>query len=146
MKTLLYKIIFYASMTISVFLTFSACAASNKNQAPVEGATPNPPAPTTGPVIGKPKFTYSTIKSIESFSQRRLADRDLNSVKKVIETLVLLDDQDPSRTAVMMLSESYGRHKRIYDRAFKSLETPQNKSQLQEIRELMIHFSEDGNG
>ena len=142
MKTAVHKIILFASLTGSVFLSFSACATSNKDNASAQAQVAAPAAP----AIGKPKLTYATITAIEKFSQRHLNDKDFNSVRKVIETLVLLDDQDPSRTAVMMLSESYGRHKRIYDRAFKSLETPQNKSQLQEIRELMIHFDEDGNG
>lgn len=137
MKTALNKIIL--SVAVTVVWSFTADAASNNTPAPARAVA-------EVSVAAKPKFTYATIKAIENFSQRRLTDRDYESVKNVVQTLALLDEQDPSRTAVMMLSESYGKYQKIYDRAFKTLITPQNKSQLNEIRELMIHFNKDGNG
>lgn len=132
MKTAFNKLVLVA--VIAVFGSLSALAAG-----PAVAAA-NPSA------AQRPKFTYATIQAIETFSQRRLTERDFAAVKNVAQTLVLLDEQDPSRTAVMILSESYGKYKRIYDRAFKAIETPQNKIIIEELRELMGHFYEDGNG
>lgn len=117
----------------------AARATATVTSAPVSVSKGASPATT-------PRFTYATIQAIETFAQRRLTVRDFEAVKNVVQTLVLLDQQDPSRTAVMMLSESYGKYKVLYDRAFKAIETPQNRTIILELRELMSHFYEDGNG
>lgn len=134
------------AVALTCFATSTHAAQTTARQ-PAQNATSAPTvSKSEQPSTAQPHFTYATIKALETFSQRRLTERDYESVKKAVQTLVLLDDQDPSRTAVMMLSESYGKYKKIYDRAFKALENQKNKNQLEEIREVMAHFDEDGNG
>jgi hypothetical protein len=70
---------------------------------------------------------------------------DLELVKNVIRTLIKLDNEDPSRTAVMMLSRSYFMNLEIYKAAFAALQTKDNKIQLNEIESLMRNFK-SGNG
>ena len=87
------------------------------------------------------------VSKIEAFSKKKLNPKtDLAEVKKTIQTLLLLDNDDPSRTAVMILSESYNKNKSLYDKAIKAVENKQNKQQLSEIKKILANFSKDGNG
>ena len=87
------------------------------------------------------------VSKIETFSKKKLnAKTDLEEVKKTIQTLLVLDNDDPSRTAVMILSDSYNKNKALYNKAFKAVETKQNKQQLSEIKKIMANFSKEGNG
>lgn len=112
-----------ASLIILLF-TFSAIAAETKANLPAD-----------------------TMKNIEAFSKKKLdPKKDLEEVKKNLNTLLLLDNEDPSRTAVMILSESYNKNKTLYDKAFKAIETKKNKQQLNEIKAMMADFHKNGNG
>lgn len=116
---------------IFIFLSSMQLQAENKT---VQAATPASAVP------------ISTIKELEVFAQKKLNEKkDLEEVKKVIKILIALDNEDPSRTAVMDLSESYNKNKKIYNKAFKALETKKNKIQLNEIKNLMAQ-AENGNG
>ncbi len=89
----------------------------------------------------------STMKDIEIFSKKTLNEKtDLEEVKSKIETLLVLENEDPSRTAVHMLSKSYTLHSLLYDKAFKSIETEKNKKQLTEIKQILKNFYKKGNG
>ncbi len=89
----------------------------------------------------------TAMEKIEAFSEKKLdPKKDLGAVKKILLTLLALDDKDPSRTAVMTLSKSYTENQELYDKAFKAIETKKNKKQLKEIQEIMDHHYEDGNG
>lgn len=88
-----------------------------------------------------------TMKNIEAFSKKKLdPKKDLEEVKKTINTLLALDEEDPSRTAVMILSESYNKNKALYDKAIKAIETKKNKQQLKEIQTMLANFHKNGNG
>jgi hypothetical protein len=71
---------------------------------------------------------------------------DLAFVKNVILILIKLDETDPSRTGVMMLGQSYANNTTLYKKAFASLKTKKNNTQLKEIEDLMKSFSQLGNG
>lgn len=87
-----------------------------------------------------------TIKNLELFSKKKLNETDLEEVKKSIEILVKLDDEDPSRTAVLMLSKSYSDHPALYDRAIKQVENKENRKKLSEIRLILRNYFKKGNG
>lgn len=93
------------------------------------------------------KLPPSTMKDIQTFSKKNLNEKsDLTEVKKVLNVLLELEQEDPSRTAVMMLSESYNKNKALYDRAFLEIENKKNKKQLNEIKKIMANFYNQGNG
>jgi predicted transcriptional regulator YheO len=88
-----------------------------------------------------------TMQKIDAFSKKKLNKKtDLEEVKKILNTLLALDEEDPSRTAVMVLSQSYNKNKSLYDKAFKSIETKKNRQQLKEIKRIMANFYKYGNG
>lgn len=104
-------------------------------------------APAAQSTQSKATLPVDTMKNIEAFSKKNLNPKtDLEEVKSNLNTLLLLDDEDPSRTAVMMLSESYNKNKALYEKAFKAIENPKNKKQLKEIKSLMASFYKSGNG
>ncbi len=82
------------------------------------------------------------MSDIDSFSDLALTEKnDLELVKNVIKTLLILDASeadggDPSRTAVITLSNSYQKHKALYNKALKKLETTENKKQFQEFKDI----------
>ena len=89
----------------------------------------------------------TTMNDIEIFSRKSLNEKtDLEEVKSKIKTLLILENEDPSRTAVLMLSESYNKHTALYEKAIKSIENKKNKKQLKEIRAILKNFSKSGNG
>lgn len=89
----------------------------------------------------------TTMNDLKEFSQKTLDEKkDFEEVKRVIVILVKLDDEDPSRTSAQLLSASYNRHKALYDRALKSIETKKNLKQLKEIKMILANFSKKGNG
>lgn len=95
----------------------------------------------------KATLPASTMKDLEVFSKKSLNEKtDLEEIKKNIKILLILEDEDPSRTAVLMLSESYNKHSALYEKAIKSIETKKNKKQLNEIRAILKDFHTKGNG
>jgi hypothetical protein len=87
------------------------------------------------------------MSDVEKLAPLRLNKNDLDLVKNVILTLVKLDKEDPSRTAVMMLSESYGKNKKLYKEAFAEVaKTGVNKTQLKQIEDILENFNSSGNG
>lgn len=88
----------------------------------------------------------ASIAEVETFSKKKLSKKDLPEIKKNLKTLIALDDLDPSREAVIILSESYNKNKALYDKALKSLETKKNKSQLKEIKSILKSHHSEGNG
>lgn len=89
----------------------------------------------------------STMKDIEIFAKKSLDEKkDFEEVKKNLKILLLLDDEDPSRTAVMLLSESYNKHPALYEKALKSIENKKNVKNLKEIKAILKNFYKTGNG
>lgn len=89
----------------------------------------------------------TVMKDIEIFSKKTLSEKtDLAEVKKIIGILLELEKEDPSRTAVMMLSESYNKNKALYDKAFNQIENKKNTKTLKEFKKLMSNFNNQGNG
>ncbi len=87
------------------------------------------------------------MKDLDIYANLNLnPNTDLAMVKNVIVTLINLDREDPSRTAVMILGPSYRKHTALYKEAFSALRNPKNKTQLEEIESLMKNFSRLGNG
>ncbi len=89
---------------------------------------------------------HAYISEIENFSKKKLTSKDLPEIKKNLKTLIALDDLDPSREGVIILSESYNKNKALYDKALKSLETKKNRTQLKEIKNLLRSHYSTGNG
>ena len=89
---------------------------------------------------------YKSVQEIENFSKKKLTKRDLEEVKKNLRTLLEIDDKDPSREGVIILSESYNKNKALYDKALKSIETKKNKAKLKEIKSLLQSHYSEGNG
>ncbi|MGZ3692093.1 MAG: hypothetical protein ACXVAX_11360 [Pseudobdellovibrio sp.] len=115
---------YFLLFILTAQLSFAATVTENKAVAPTDAVT-----------------------KIEAFSKKKLNPKtDLEEVKKTIQTLLLLDNDDPSRTAVMILSESYNKNKALYNKAIKSVETKENKQQLLEIKKILANFSKEGNG
>lgn len=95
----------------------------------------------------KAPLPASTMNDIEVFSKKFLNEKtDLEEVKSKIKVLLILEDEDPSRTAVLMLSESYNRHPAIYEKAMKAIENKKNKKNLNEIRGILKNYYKKGNG
>lgn len=95
----------------------------------------------------KENLPESTMQDLQAFSKKTLVEKnDFEELKKNINILIKLDDEDPSRTAVMMLSESYNKHPALYEKAIRSVETKKNKKKLGEIRQILKNFSKKGNG
>lgn len=94
-----------------------------------------------------PELPPSTMKELQSFAKRSLHENvDLEEVKKNIEILLILDDEDPSRTAVFILSESYLKNTALYDRAIQAVENSKNKKKLSEIKTILKNYGKKGNG
>ena len=88
----------------------------------------------------------STMRDLEIFSKKKLTNKDLPELKKNLNTLLILDDEDPARTAVIILSESYNKNKALYDKALKSIEDKKNKTKLKEIKNILKSHYTEGNG
>ena len=87
------------------------------------------------------------MKDVEAFADLKLnPNSDLKLVKNVLVTLIKLDQEDPSRTAVMILGPSYGKNSKLYKTAFALVKDEKNKPQVEEIENLMETFSKIGNG
>ena len=114
--------------------------------ASANSAPKNPSAPSAPASPSAPSVPDSAYDEIEKFSQKKLTNADYPELQKNLKTVLLLDDQDPSREAVITLSESYNKNKALYDKALKSLETKKNKSQVKEIKKLLKSHYTEGNG
>lgn len=79
----------------------------------------------------------------------QLTEKDLDLIKNVIKTLLILDDMDPSRSNVERLYGSYQKNKALYDKAFSqvynSLKNRNLKKQLKEIKQILSEPAQ-GNG
>lgn len=99
--------------------------------------------------VAHAKIDFSNYKmsDLSAFAKKNLNEKtDLEEVKDHLKFILQLDSEDPSRTGVFILSESYEKNKALYDRAFKEIETKKNKKQLNEIKSIMANFNKDGNG
>lgn len=94
----------------------------------------------------KAELPESTMREIEAFAKKPLQKTDFEELKKTLNTLVVLDEEDPSRTAVLVLSESYEKNKALYEKALKAIETKKNKTQLKEIKYILKTHYIHGNG
>lgn len=87
---------------------------------------------------------------IEAFSKKRtLTKKDAPQLNRIIEMLVQLDYEEPTRTTSMQLSASYNRNKPAYQRAIAVVErkcNPDQKLRLREIHEILKRFHGNGNG
>ena len=93
------------------------------------------------------ELPHDTMQNLEQFSKKKLNEKtDFEELKKNIEVILILDDEDPSRTAVNMLSKSYSEHPALYDRAIKEIENNINRKKLYEIRMILQNFFKNGNG
>lgn len=90
-----------------------------------------------------------TFDELQSFSTKKLdVVKDMDQTKLVVKTLVAMDELDPSREAVIMLSESYntGKNAAVYDKAINAVTNNKNKKQLEQIRKLLSRHFLNGNG
>lgn len=99
---------------------------------------------------GLEKIPDNVIDMVDSFSKKKLdVKKDLAETKKMIEILLALDEEDPSRTEVMALSLSYRKNSKVYDKAFAEVsknKTKEQKQDLKEIQGVMKNFNKNGNG
>jgi hypothetical protein len=73
-------------------------------------------------------------------------ENDLELVKNAFVTLLNLEDADPSRTGVFMLSDSYRKNTALFQKAAGLIRKHKNKNSLPEILQIMKSFSTEGNG
>lgn len=93
------------------------------------------------------KLIYSILSDLQKFGTLDLSEKkDLPLVRNALSTLILIDKIDDPRSGVLSLSDSYGRHKLLFQKAADSIETPKNKKLLQELLKIMNNFYEHGNG
>ena len=97
--------------------------------------------------VSAAELPADTIQNIEQFSKKKLNEKtDFLEVKKYVNILLVLDDEDPSRTAVIMLSKSYSENPALYDRAIREIENDRNRKKLSEIRTILRNYFKNGNG
>lgn len=140
MKTSINKKLF----TLSLLLVGGVAFANS----PAQSAATTPSA--TPPASAVSQDT-SIMDEIEAFSNRENlhATRDYPAVKRIVELLLIMDDRDPSRSGVMLLSHSYHQHKKMYDKAIREVsknKSKEQKKQLQEIRTILRDYFEKGQG
>lgn len=86
------------------------------------------------------------VTDIEKFSEfERLNSSDIELTVYVLKTLVLIDSQDPSRSAVQMLAPSYSKNKGIYQYAFKKLSESEKKT-VYEFYQMLERLNTSGQG
>jgi hypothetical protein len=84
---------------------------------------------------------------VESFAKLNLTEKnDLELVKNVLKTLIILEapeDEggDRSRDLLDVMGTTFKKHKDIFLKAMTAIETPKNKKQLQEFREILSRTS-----
>ncbi len=84
---------------------------------------------------------------LQKISEKKLDEKkDIELVKQALQILLKLDETDPSRTGAAILAESFGKNKKLYQKAAKQIETKKNKTSLSEILEMMKTLNENGNG
>lgn len=124
----------------------AATAASAKAKA----ASADSSAAKSGDARARELLKGDVMKDIKTFAQKKLdPKKDQKEVDTMVHVLLALDDEDPSRTGVMMLSQSYGRYPAMYDKAFKSAAANKSKAQkeqLLEIKSILKDFDKKGNG
>lgn len=86
------------------------------------------------------------VSDIEKFSEiERLNSNDIELTVYALKTLVLIDSQDPSRSAVQMLAPSYSKNKGIYQYAFKKLSESEKKT-VYEFYQMLERLNSSGQG
>ncbi len=86
------------------------------------------------------------ISDIEKFSEIEILKAgDIELTVSVLKTLVLIDAQDRSRSAVQMLAKSYSKNKGIYQYAFKKLSKSEKKLVL-EYYQMLERLNSSGQG
>ena len=88
----------------------------------------------------------SIVLDIEKFSEiERLNSNDIELTVYALKTLVLIDSQDPSRSAAQMLAPSYSKNKGIYQYAFKKLSESEKKT-VYEFFQMLERLNTSGQG
>jgi hypothetical protein len=84
-------------------------------------------------------------KDFRDLARVKLTEADLTLLQNALLTLVKLDEEDPSRTSVQMLSNSYSKNVKLFQKAFQIIRTNENATVLKEIEQVMKN-SAGGNG
>lgn len=93
------------------------------------------------------KMRFAILADLEKFSLLDLTEKnDIELIKNVLQTLLLIDEMDSPRTGVLTVSDSYGHYKKLYIQAALSIETAKNKNLLQNLLQVMDDFYQHGNG
>jgi len=93
------------------------------------------------------KLPKSVYEEINAMSLKKLDEKsDFEMMKKNLQNLIILDDEDPSRVAIEVLSESYNKNQNLYDKAFDAIQTKKNHKKIQELKALLKSFYREGNG
>ncbi len=93
------------------------------------------------------KLLYTILSDLQKFGTLDLTEKqDLPLVRNALSTLILIDKIDIPRSGALSLSDSYGRHKPLFQKAATLIETAKNKKLLQELIKIMSDFFEHGNG
>lgn len=93
------------------------------------------------------KLPKSVYEEINTMSLKKLDEKsDFEMIKKNLQNLIILDDEDPSRVAVEALCESYNKNQKLYDKAFDAIQTKKNHKKIQELKALLKSFYREGNG
>jgi hypothetical protein len=95
------------------------------------------------------KVPNNIIDIVDAFNKKTLdIKKDVPETKKMAEYLLALDDEDPSRTEAMALSQSYTKNPKVWEKALKEVSRGKTKQQiknLKEIRAILKSFYKTGN-
>lgn len=136
--------------TLLITLSLVLINTSYGNQAATTTTAPTTPvaAPTATTTPSSATQNTDIMDEIEEFSNKTLNKKtDYPAVKRIVELLLVMDDRDPSRTGVMLLSYSYNQNKQMYDKAIKEVaknKSKEQKKQLEEIRTILRNYFEKG--
>lgn len=131
-----------------IILSLFLMNTSYGNQTPT--TTPPTPAASTATTATHEAAHQDTsvMDEIEEFSNKTLNKKtDYPAVKRIVELLLVMDDRDPSRSGVMLLSYSYNQNKQMYDKAIKEVaknKSKEQKKQLEEIKTILKNYFEKG--
>ena len=88
----------------------------------------------------------SAFSDLQKFSEIEKLDKtDVALVVSALETWILIDTQDNSRSAAQILAGSYDKNKKIYKDAFKKLKKDQKKK-IQELFEILEQLNQSAQG
>jgi len=87
----------------------------------------------------------SMVISMSNFSEKSLTKNDIPEITQQLKNILILEDNDPTRSGPFELKKSYPKNKALYRTAMKNF-TPQEQQALMEVLNLVEALARNGNG